>query len=88
MDIILEGTKLKTINDFHVEIKSILNLPMYYGKNLDALWDCLHDAEMPLILVWKDFEISRTNMGASVEDILLVFKDAENEIPGFKIKYL
>lgn len=88
MEIILEGNKLKTAEDFHTEIKHILKLPDYYGRNLDALWDCLNEIEMPLTLVWKNFEISRTNIESYVDKILLLFKEAENEIYGFKIRLL
>ncbi len=39
--IILDGNKMTTIEQAHSYIKEQLDLPEYYGKNLDALWDVL-----------------------------------------------
>lgn len=87
MDITLDGSKLKSIEDFHNEIMRILELPLYYGKNLDALWDCLTSwIDLPLTLTWKDYEISRNNLGDFADRALQLFKDAEIEAQGFEIK--
>ena len=55
-----------------------LSLPDYYGKNLDALYDCLTEMEC---------EIELTNAGEVDEDILDTFRDAadENDLLKFKI---
>jgi len=55
---ILDGSKLKTIKDFHTEIRFILGLPDYYGENLDALWDCLTGwIQTPITLIWINFDV-------------------------------
>lgn len=85
MRLILEGSKLKSINDFHNELKIILDLPDYYGCNLDALWDCLTGwIDFPLTLVWKDFNISQVTLGDFAIKVSSLFEDAEKEINGFK----
>lgn len=33
-----------------------LGFPGYYGRNLDALWDCLGDLERPTALVWDGWQ--------------------------------
>lgn len=33
-----------------------LRFPDYYGRNLDALWDCLTDLDAPTALVWSGWE--------------------------------
>ena len=33
-----------------------LDFPDYYGRNLDALWDCLTDLTRPTVLVWAGWE--------------------------------
>ena len=43
MNIVINGNKIKNMDDFHNEIKNLLNLPSYYGNNLDALDECLDD---------------------------------------------
>ncbi|MBR3195826.1 MAG: barstar family protein [Clostridia bacterium] len=39
--IYLDGTKMYTIQSAHNELMRKMDLPLYYGKNLDALWDVL-----------------------------------------------
>lgn len=87
MEVVLKGSEAKSIESFHTQVKSILELPEYYGANLDALWDCLTGwIETPITLVWEDFEISKTNLGDFADKALSVFKDAEKEVNGFKIE--
>ena len=33
-----------------------LDFPAYYGRNLDALWDCLGDLDRPTALLWAGWE--------------------------------
>lgn len=37
-------------------IGAVLGFPDYYGRNLDALWDCLTDLTAPTALVWEDWQ--------------------------------
>ena len=43
--IILDGRELTSKEKLHSVLKEALNLPDYYGNNLDALHDCL--TQMP-----------------------------------------
>lgn len=53
MKIILDGTKMTDIKQTHKYFMNILNLPDFYGQNLDSLWDMLmeidEDTEIELI---------------------------------------
>ena len=62
----------------HDYLMEALDLPDYYGKNLDALYDCLTEI---------DCEIELINASEVDCDILDTFKDAatENEFLKFKI---
>lgn len=87
MEVILEGNKIKTIEDFHKEINERLEFPDNYGNNLDALWDCLTGwIEPPVTIIWKDFELSKENLGDFASKAKQIFEDAEKEIDGFKIE--
>lgn len=61
----------------HDYIMDALNLPDYYGKNLDALYDCLTE---------MDCEIEIINAEMVSKDIIDTFKDAasENDFLRFK----
>lgn len=38
----------KSVYDIHEKIQEGLEFPNYYGRNLDALWDCLTDMDAPV----------------------------------------
>lgn len=72
----LDGNLIKERG--HDYLMEALDLPDYYGKNLDALYDCLTEMEC---------EIELINASEVDEDILNTFRDAayENDLLKFKI---
>lgn len=85
--IVLEGKSLKTKEILHQTLKDKLELPEYYGKNLDALWDCLTSwVDVPLTVVWNEYNESEKLLGSYASDVVQVFKDAESAIDGFKLE--
>lgn len=44
-DVIIDGLKIKDKKKLHKVLKKKLELPDYYGNNLDALVDCLTEPE-------------------------------------------
>ncbi|MBQ1781286.1 MAG: barstar family protein [Methanobrevibacter sp.] len=72
----LDGKLIK--KQGHDYLKEALNLPDYYGKNLDALYDCLTEIEC---------EIELVNADEVESDIIETFTDAsrENDFLKFKI---
>lgn len=70
-EIILFGEDL--IEDPHEAIKEALDFPDYYGKNLDALFDCLTEVYNKTIII-KDSELVD-------KDIIDTFIDANEENP-------
>lgn len=62
----------------HDYLMEALNLPDYYGKNLDALYDCLTEIECDIELI---------NAGEVDKDMIDTFKDAseENDYLTFRI---
>lgn len=73
----LDGKLIK--KDGHDYLKKSLNFPNYYGKNLDALYDCLTDIGVDTVIVLKNkdyvsYEIVDTFIDASEENSFLKFK--------------
>jgi ribonuclease inhibitor len=76
--VVIQGSKLTDKNTLHQILKKELNLPDYYGENLDALWDCLTtDIELSLTIEWVDFQKSKDLLGDYAESTLEIFNEAE-----------
>ncbi len=81
MYIIIDGLRINDKNQFHEYIKDIMEFPEYYGKNLDALWDCLTGwIGLPVEIEWTNYTVSKEKLGDYANKILEVFKDAEEEL--------
>ena len=78
--IILDGNILADAAKVHDYLMEMLDFPEYYGKNLDALHDCLTDLEDVEIMITAPEED-----GAIFQRILRVFKAAENENDSIKL---
>lgn len=78
--ITLDGNLLSDLTQVHDYLKEQLDFPEYYGKNLDALHDCLTDL--------SDVEITITapdQDGAIFQKVLRVFKAADRENDELKV---
>ena len=50
MEIILDGQTIDSRETLHQRLFELLHLPAWYGRNLDALHDCLTDLQEPVTL--------------------------------------
>ncbi len=73
----IDGKLIK--KEGHDYLKKVLNFPDYYGKNLDALYDCLTEISC---------EIEMINSEYVDNDILETFEDAALNNPYLKFKIL
>jgi ribonuclease inhibitor len=84
MIIYINGSKINSEADFHIQLEKSLGLS-YYGRNLDALWDTLSGGvERPLTLIWKDASTSRERLGAKFDLILKILEEAKVEDESFR----
>ncbi|MED0587369.1 barstar family protein [Bacillus subtilis] len=85
--IMIDGRDFENIEVLHDVLKDKLDFPDYYGRNLDALWDCLTGwVDLPLTLVLINFEFSKKFLGSYADDVLEVLQEAQEELEDeFKI---
>jgi len=76
----LNGKKMRSIQSLHWELKKKLDLPDYYGENLDALWDCLTGwIDVPTYISWTNASIVEESIPKYYKTILDILKEAEAE---------
>lgn len=85
--IILNGNDLVDRAKAHEYLKEMLELPEYYGKNLDALYDCLTEMEETEVLIELTEEVSNLQPGF-LKGVLRVFKEAAEENKNLKVNII
>lgn len=78
MKFCLDGRKMTDRETLHTYLAETLALPAYYGRNLDALHDCLTEMKEVEIEVTHREEMLAA-LGKYGEALLRLFADAERE---------
>ena len=80
--IVIDGAAIRDREGLHGLLAERLDLPAWYGRNLDALHDCLTDL--------REVTVVLRNAGAMTaalkdygDKVLRVFRDSAEENPGF-----
>ena len=77
MKYILDGKKMVSREETHVYLKETFGFPEYYGKNLDALHDCLTEmADVEVEVVNADDMLAA--LGRYGELLLKVLDEVKN----------
>ena len=80
--IIIDFSKCKYPIDLHNEIREKLELPEWYGNNLDALWDMLTgfiETPINIKVIFKPETSSEKSLKENVFKIIETFKEAAEE---------
>lgn len=77
-EIHLDCSKITDKASFHDEISAALSFPDYYGRNLDALYDCLAELS-DRHLVLEHFSSLENTLGDYASSIKQVLQEAEND---------
>ena len=84
--VIIDCEKLLQRKQAHLYLAEMLDFPDYYGKNLDALYDCLTEiGECTIVLEGEELLRRSENYGAKV---VKVIKEAVHANPGLKLHIL
>ena len=77
MKYILDGKKMVSREEAHAYLKETFGFPDYYGKNLDALHDCLTEQKDVEIEVQHEEEML-VALGKYGEKLMQVLDDVKN----------
>lgn len=77
--VILDGTKIFSRAQLHDALQQVLELPEWYGRNLDALFDCLSTLSEPVQLSLQGRLALRVQLGRYAETLERVLQRAAQE---------
>ena len=84
----LDGRRIATLADFYREAAATFALPGHFGRNLDALHDCLTtDVKGPIRLAWQHSARSRAALGADYERVAAVLREVAAERKDFAVTF-
>lgn len=92
----IDGAKALTLRSFYPRIAKVLLFPDYFGKNLDALYDCLCSLEVTgrqeVVLLIRNYDLFLSKEKADKRDaakqVLLDSEKAENRYDGIVFRVL
>ena len=82
---VMEGGNIRTRDELHDALIRALNLPTWYGRNLDALYDCLADLNQDTELRLLHPARLEEALGGYARSALSVLRDAAAENPHFRL---
>lgn len=80
--VVIDFSKCKYPLDLHNEIREKLELPEWYGNNLDALWDMLTgfiETPIEITVIYKPENKAAENLKENVLKVIEIFKEASEE---------
>ena len=87
----LRESEIPRFDSVHHWLQHKLDLPEWYGHNLDALWDCLSGwIALPIEVHWIREAITDPNSEYNVPltSFISLFEEASEQIDGFTFKLL
>ena len=82
----LDITNIHTVKALHVYLAYKLNMPPYYGANLDALYDCLTSLPQETTLVLEHPSALEQALGGYARAFFRVLQDAARKNPRFHVE--
>ncbi len=61
--IVLNGKRMDTREHSHSHLARRLRLPTWYGRNLDALCDCLGEINVPTVILLRNARAMKQSLG-------------------------
>ena len=87
MEVYLDGRALDSREALHQALSALLAFPAYYGKNLDALHDCLTDLHEPTKLIVRGTSALDELLGRRANAFRRVLDDSAEENPNLTVRF-
>ena len=75
----INGRRIHTKEDLHRTLQVQLDLPEYYGANLDALYDCLSTASEETVIYFEDVQKLQKHLEGYYAQLMTMLEDACEE---------
>ena len=82
---VIDGAKITSRDSLHDSLSRQLSLPEWYGRNRDALYDCLTEISEDSELVLTNTSALFANLGVYADVLQTVLRDACDENPRLRL---
>ncbi len=80
---VLDGKDMTSRQTAYRVIERTMDMPDYFGKNLDALADCLGERTADMSVVFVNTDALKNTLGDYADKMLNVFREASRDV-GFR----
>ncbi len=81
----INGNEVTIISEIHDILSEALSFPEWYGRNLDALHDCLTDISEDTEIYISAYSRLEGSMGRTAKTLRRVIAEASEENPHIKL---
>ena len=81
MNVLLDGNTILNREMLHDALSAALCLPEWYGRNLDALYDCLTDVQEETVVVLRDQAALEEHLGSYGRRFVRLLEEVSQENP-------
>lgn len=85
MKVVIDGKKITSKQQLHTYFADEMNFPEWYGKNLDALYDCLTDIAEETEIEIINRPALHEHLGKYAKAFEKMLRDAQEENENIKI---
>ncbi len=82
---LIDGAVIRSRDELHETLACQLLLPAYYGRNLDALYDCLTDIRESCEIVVRNADELFAHLGVYADILQNLLQEAEEENPALRL---
>ena len=86
MNVLLDGNAILDREMLHDTLATGLCLPPWYGRNLDALYDCLTDVREETVVILRDRTALEEHLGSYGRRFMRLLEEVSRENPHIRLE--